>query len=489
MKSFLKTAGTLLIYIGLFFLPYESKAQISPEILSIIENSRASDAYWGVQVRDQDGRLVENLNGDKLIRPASNLKLITAGAVLDRLGTDYRFATHLYGSGELVDSVWIGDLFIRGSGDPTISGLFYDDNSLYVFEKWVAALKEMGIQKVDGDLFGYDGLFDDIPYPKGWEWDDLSYYYAPKISALSFNSNVVDLEVIADGPVGSIPRIQWSPFNTPYVEFVNEQIITPPGTGYDESYRRILGTNTILLRSTLPQGYYETEPLSVSNPSYYFMDTLYRYMEKRGIEIEGNIYVNSDFFEWDSMDDEDLIPIDVHLSEPLHRIVNRFNLESDNFYVEMLVKLLGNLNYNVQGTTELGLDVIKEYMNEMQFDTSAVLLRDGSGLASATLIRLNEFNRYLHIIKEKEYFNYFFDSLAIAGQNGTLGHRFRNSEVNSRFHGKTGFISGVRALSGYLKTQSGNEMTVSIVTNNYAVETSHVDFIHQRILEYLYSVY
>ena len=489
MNPIVRTTGYLLIYISVFILPVELNAQISPEIQSIIENSRASNAFWGIQVRDSEGHLFENLNGDKMFRPASNLKLITAGALLDRFGPDFRFATHLYGTGELVDSVWTGDIIIKGSGDPTINGQFYDDYSLHVFEKWITTLKEMGIKKIQGDLIGYDGLFDDIPYPRGWEWDDLSYYYAPKISALSFNSNVVDLEVIADGPVGSIPRIQWSPFNTPFVEFINEQIITSSGTRFDESYRRALGTNTIFLRSTLPQGYYETEPLSVSNPSYYFMDTLYRYMIIRGLEIDGTYYVNSDFYELDRLDQLDLTPLDIHISEPLHRIVTWFNQESDNFYTEMLIKLLGNLNYNVQGTTELGLKALKEYMQEMSFDTSAVLLRDGSGMAAATLIPLDGLNRYLHSIKEKEYYPYFYQSLAIAGQNGTLGHRFRRSQINSQFHGKTGFISGVRALSGYLITQSGNTLTVSIVTNNYTEQTSHIDFIHQRILEYLYSNY
>lgn len=489
MNAILRTTACLLIYFSAMILPITVNAQLSPEIESIIKHSLAPNAFWGIQVRDSDGRLIQDLNGDKLFRPASNLKLVTAGAILERLGPEFRFATHLYGRGELVDSVWVGDILIAGSGDPTINGQFYDGQALYVFEKWIATLKEMGVKKIDGDLIGFDGLFDDIPYPKGWEWDDLSYYYAPKISALSFNSNVVDLEVIADGPVGTIPRIQWSPFNTPFVEFINEQLITSPETRFSESYNRALGTNTIFLRSTLPQGYYETEPLSVSNPSTYFMDTFYRYMKMRGIEIEGTYFINSNFYTLDKLDQEELLPFDVHVSEPVHKMVMRFNQESDNFYTEMLVKYLGNFNFNVQGSTELGLNVLKEYMHEMSFDTTAVLLRDGSGMAAATLIQLEGLNRYLHIIKTKDYFPFFYESLAIAGQNGTLEHRFRRSQVNSQFHGKTGFISGVRALSGYLNTQSGNTLTVSVLTNNYTVQTSHIDFIHQRILEYLYSNY
>lgn len=476
----------LLILSLQFSFPDTSNAQLSKEIGTIIETSRASNAFWAVQIRDSQGNLIEDLNGNKLIRPASNLKLLTSAALLSRLGPDFYFETTLYGRGEQLDNVWIGDLVIEGVGDPSIDGIFYNDDPLHVFEKWVNTLISRGISRIEGDIFGFDGLFDDVPYPRGWEWDDLSYYYAPKISALSFNSNVVNLEVTAEGPIGSHPEIAWSPFNTPYVKFINEQIITPPGSRFEESYRRILGTNTIILRSTLPQGYYEKEPLTVSNPSFYFLDTLLRYMELRGIEVMGSIFVESNYYSWSN---EGLVPIDRHRSEPLYRLIERLNQESDNFYTEMLIKKLGYLEYNVQGTTELGLLVLKKYMQEMQFDTSAVLLRDGSGMAPATLLNITDFNRFLYLIRGYDYFPHLYSSMAVAGEIGTLSHRFRNTPLRGNFVGKTGFVSGVRALSGYLTTASGEDLTVSLVTNNYSVRTSHVDFIHQQILDYLFNNY
>jgi serine-type D-Ala-D-Ala carboxypeptidase/endopeptidase (penicillin-binding protein 4) len=117
----------------------------------------------------------------------------------------------------------------------------FTNDPLFLFEKWYQVLDSLGIRQIDGNIVAYDGLFDDVPYPRGWEWDDLSYYYAPEINALSFNSNVVNLEVIADGEVGGTPQIQWYPFNTPYVDFVNEQVITPRTTRYNESYQENSG--------------------------------------------------------------------------------------------------------------------------------------------------------------------------------------------------------------------------------------------------------
>lgn len=471
---------------GFLAFPVGSTAQLSPEINNLITNSRAASSFWAVQVRNETGELLENLNGDKLMRPASNLKLITSGALLDRVGPDYRFETVLYGRGAQRDSTWAGDLIVMGSGDPSISGIFSNGNTFFLFEKWVDLFREKGISHIEGNLIGFDGLFDDVPYPQGWEWDDLSYYYAPEISALSFNSNVIDLEVIADGPVGATPRVQWSPFNTNYVDIVNEQTISASGTRFNESYRRVLGTNTLILRSTLPQGYIETEPLTVTAPSFYFMDTLKQFMSQHGIEVGGHVFIDSDYYRWS---DRGLTVLDIHRSVPLHRMVERLNRESDNFFTEMLLKKLGNIEFSVQGTTELGLQAMKEYMHEMGFDTTSVSLRDGSGMAPATLLNVEELNRFLLKVQEKEYFPYLFQSLAVGGVNGTLSHRFRGSAVRENFYGKTGFVSGVRALSGYLDTGSGSRLAVTLITNNYAVQTSHIDFIHQRILEYLYSTY
>lgn len=473
-------------FLFLISFPFGAQAQLSESILTLIENNRAANALWSVQVRDTSGAVLESYNAEKIIRPASNLKLISAGAYLEILGPEYRFKTRLYGEGNQIEETWSGDLIVQGSGDPSISGTFYRDDPLFLFEKWAELFIEMGITKIDGNLIGYSGLFDDVPYPEGWEWSDLSFYYAPEISALSFNGNVVDLEVVADGPVGSTPEIQWFPFNTPYVEFVNEQQITPRGSEYDESYRRVLGTNTIILRSKLPQGYYETEPLSVLEPAYFFMDTFKRYLQERGIEVTGQIFIDRNYH-FTSQNGIQLL--DEHQSEPLHELIQWMNRESDNFYTEMFLKKVAAEVYDVQGSTELGLEMMKSYMHDMSFDTTQVSLKDASGMAPATLLRANDLNQYLLKVQQKEYFSYLYKSLSVGGMNGTLSYRFRNSPVRGNFYGKTGFVTGVRSLSGYLDTESGQQLIVSIFTNNYTARTSHVDLIHQRILEYLYSTY
>jgi len=480
-----KVISAVSVLITFLCLATTVAAQDKTPIRDIIDNSAASSSFWSFQVRNSSGDVLEEYNGNYLIRPASNLKLVTSAAYLDLLGPDFQFTTNLYGTGVQNGNRWDGDLYIRGAGDPSINGVAYSD-PMFLFQRWFSVLDSMGVEVIDGNIVGHHGYFDDIPYPRGWEWDDLSYYYAPEISALSFNQNVVDLEVRADGDPGSRPSITWYPFETPYVRFVNEQRITPQNTSFDESYRRELGSNTIYLRSTLPEGYYETEPLSVHNPSLYFIDTFKRYLQLMGIRVEGQLLLSDEPVAWNN---GSFIELNQHRSKPLHTMIDRLNRESDNLYAEMLLKTIVAEQYGVPGSTELGLEIVKGFMNDHGFDTTAVELRDASGMAPATLLKTSDLNWFLVELQKKPYFDHYYNSLSIAGMNGTLQYRFYNSDITNNFFGKTGFMSGVRSISGYLNTRSGERLVVTIATNNYTVRTAVVDRIHQQILDYLYSRY
>ncbi|MEX0770394.1 MAG: D-alanyl-D-alanine carboxypeptidase/D-alanyl-D-alanine-endopeptidase [Balneolaceae bacterium] len=475
----------LLIYCASFV--HKVHAQLSPSLQTILENGDASDAFWAVVVTDSAGNPLEQYHADKLIRPASAWKLVTAAACLNYLGGDYTFLTGLYGTGGQQGNTWSGDLLVRGSGDPSISGFFYEGNPLFLFERWAELLRSMGITRIDGNLIGNESFFDDVPYPRGWEWDDLSYYYGVEINALSFNNNVVDLEVLADGEIGEKPEIQWFPFNTPYVDFINEQVITPPESSYDESYRRILGTNTIILRSTLPRGYYETEPLSVTQPSLYFIDTFRRVLQMEGIRLTGRLITDRQERNWG--DENRYRLLHEHESVPLRRMIEWQNKESDNFYAEMLLKTLAAEMYGVEGSTELGLEGVEEFIHTAGLDTTRTTLRDGSGMASATLIRAGDMNLLLHYIQSFDWFEDFYTSLSVAGVDGTLQSRFGGSFVRNQFFGKTGFVSGVRSLTGYLHTKSGQRLIVTLAANNFSTKTSSVDRVQEQILEALYSMY
>lgn len=459
-------------------------SESAARIIDAISKSSSPNAVWAVSVRDADGTEILNINGGQLMRMASNSKIYVAAALLSELGADFRFRTRLYADGYLADSTWVGNLYFEGSGDPSIDGFFYDDDRMFVFNKLIDSLKGMGIKSIQGDLYGNESLFDEIRYPKGWEWDDLSYYYAPEIGALSFNRNCVDLIVRARGRPGDTPSIEWFPFNTDYVQFINEQIITPSTVRFNESYSRVLGTNTILLRSTLPVGYYETESLTITDPAYFFIDTFRKQAIERGIEWEGELITEN-------------IPrnrrryrqLAYHESEPLGKLIVRLNAYSDNFYTEMLVKALAAYKLNTVGNTETGLGIVSDYLIANGIDQSRFFFRDASGMAGANLSTASSISQLLVQMDRGRHSELWRQSFAQPGNTGTLRHRMLGSPVLGNLKGKTGFISGVRALSGYLTTSGNQELTFSLVTNNFIGRASTVDTVHEAILEVLYELY
>src|SRR5699024_8415591 len=235
IKHTVCTGCAVLLLLGQGIGVKAQNGTLSPEIIQIIDDSRAYDAFWSVIVRDSTGKILTGHNFDKIVRPASNLKLLTTATALDELGPNFRYSTKMYGLGSQSGDTWHGNIIIRGSGDPSISGTFYNDDRFHVFEKFYQSLDSLGIGNVRGSLIGNDSYFDQKAYPKGWSWDDLSFYYGVEVSALSFNDNAVDLRVFADNGIGEKPRIEWFPFDTDYVNFVNEQVITPGYSEYDES--------------------------------------------------------------------------------------------------------------------------------------------------------------------------------------------------------------------------------------------------------------
>ncbi|MGK7368836.1 MAG: D-alanyl-D-alanine carboxypeptidase/D-alanyl-D-alanine endopeptidase [Candidatus Halalkalibacterium sp. M3_1C_030] len=458
----------------------------SPEVVQTVENSKAYDAFWSVIVRDSTGKILEGYNFDKLVQPASNLKLLTSAAILDELGKDYTYKTGMYGFGYQEGGIWQGDIVIEGVGDPSISGEFYNEDRFHVFEKFFTAIDTLGIRKISGNLIGNSAYFDQQPYPKGWSWDDLSFYYGVEISALSFNENAVDLTVVAENEVGETPEIRWFPFDTDYVNFINEQVITPANTDYDEFYRRILGTNTIILRSKVPRNYVEKESLSVLNAPMFFMDTFKKYFKDGGISLGGRIIIDE---QKQDMDKDQYTLLSMHESVPVGEMLKQINRESSNFYAEMLLKTAAAEHYDAQGSTELGLALAKDFAASMDMDTTKIEMTDGSGMAPATLMTPEDITKLMVEMQERPDFKTFRNSLSLAGIDGSLQHRFKNTPLYRNIYGKTGYVSGVRALSGYMNAESGRPLIFSIVTNNHTEKTSYIDSVHESILLQIYEKY
>jgi D-alanyl-D-alanine carboxypeptidase/D-alanyl-D-alanine-endopeptidase (penicillin-binding protein 4) len=454
-------------------------------IPTIINNAPNQEAFWSVTVRSDQGNILESLNSEKVIIPASNQKLITTAAILDHFGAEFRYETNIYGEGDLFSDTWDGNLVIKGSGDPSISGDLYEDDRYHVFNIFLEQLQDHGISRIEGNLIADVSLFDEQMYPKGWDWYDMSFYYGVQISPLSFNNNAVDLEVFADGEIGDTPRITWFPDSTDYVELINEQVITNQNIDYDEYYRRDLGKNRIVLGSTLPQAYYEDESLSINDPPMFFLDSFKKFLMKNGIEVDGFLVFSSEMQQTESMQ-----VLATHRSKPMSELIKWANKESDNFYTEMMTKTLSADLDEQPGSFEHGIEQVRSFLHGMGIDTTYVQMNDGSGMAGGNFNKTSYISDVLVKMKDHSDFEAYFKSMSVAGIDGTLQHRMKGTPLYNNFKGKSGFVTGVRTLSGYLETASGKQIIVSIATNNYISEKVRpIDAIHEQVLMHLYNKY
>lgn len=469
----------ILLLIG-FIFSQKGNAQSLNELLETVSNQ---EAFWAITVRDEQGNKIENYNSSKLIIPASNQKLFTLAATLDRLGSDFTFTTNIYGNGQLVNYTWKGDLIIKGSGDPSISGFLYNDDREFVFKSFLNQLKELGISEIEGNIYGDVSYFDEDVYPPGWDWYDLSFYYGVEIAPLSFNNNAFDLIVDAKGEIGTKPSISYYP-ELPSLNIINNQEIVTSDRKYDEYYRRRLGHNTIELASKLPQNYIETEALSIDNAGQFFVDSFKFFLSKNGINVHGNSSSNYTCKQEDCFN-----VLASHTSKPLADLVYWANKESDNFYTEMLIKTLAAEMHGKPGSFDNGILEVRSFLAEQGIDTNYVKMNDGSGLAAGNFTSTGAISKLLIAMQKHPEKNTFIGSLPLAGIDGSLAYRFKGTKLYNNVRAKTGYVGGARTLSGYLTAKSGRTITFSIATNHFIGKLRPIDNSHQQILEYLYAKY
>ncbi|HID40031.1 MAG TPA: D-alanyl-D-alanine carboxypeptidase/D-alanyl-D-alanine-endopeptidase [Calditrichaeota bacterium] len=458
--------------------PDQDKYNIQKELVKLLEDPNLQFAHSGVYVEDlETGEVLFRYNPHKLLIPASNMKLFTSAAALIKLGPDFRFATEIYTSDSLRNGILSGDLIIRGRGDPTIAGRFYQDSILAVFRSWADSLKKRGIRRIEGNLIGDVSYFSGPPLRYGWEWDDEPFYYAPQISALSFNENCVDLTIRGGSKVGDSVRVNLNP-GTNYVQIIN----TARTVSQDSLSRlrvfRERGLNVIYVQGTIKQNKRVKESITVEKPSLYFLTVLKSVLKSRGITINGSLRV----VQHNTLRQNPQLRLFFrHYSRPLRDIVKVLNKKSNNFYAEQILSTLG-AEILKEGSAEKGRDVLNSWLTSLGVANNEFIMADGSGLArknmvapiaTATVLRYMYYN--------DDVFPDYLASLPIAGVDGTIKRQLKGTPAEGRIFAKTGTVTRARALSGYARTTSGRMLLFVTMFNNYPVSTAYIKRIQDRI--------
>jgi D-alanyl-D-alanine carboxypeptidase/D-alanyl-D-alanine-endopeptidase (penicillin-binding protein 4) len=446
---------------------------------------RFEHAFWGVLIKSlKTGEIWYERNADKLFMPASNEKIPTTAAALIKLGPEFTFKTELYYDGFIEGNTLDGDLIVVGEGDPTLYTRFYDTPK-DVFKKWARILNEKGVQIISGRIIGDDNAFDDNRIGYGWAFNNLDTWYSAEIDALQINENYIDLKIVP--PSSSNEEIKIEPnINSKYFKLTNNLNAVESGSSNIWTSREY-GTNNIVLNGTVLIGDkpIERSP-SITNPCLFYVTVLKETLEEEGIKVMGNPTDCDDIPGW-TRQQTDLILIDLHLSPPLKEILKNLMKPSQNLYAETMTKTLG-WKFKGEGSFRQGKKVVEEVLKSFGIEPESYAYMDGSGLSRYNYISPRQITAILEGMLNSPYKTEWLETFPIAGVDGTLRNRMKNTSAEGNVRAKTGTISNVRGLSGYAATADGEEIVFSFLVNAHLRSTKETEEITDSVLEIITSL-
>ncbi len=452
-----------------------------------------SHAQWGIVVRSlESGELLYQLNAGKLMMPASGMKIVTLAGAAEVMSWDRRFTTTLETNGRVEGSVLQGDLVVRGGGDPTINTR--SGRGAAVFGAWVAAVREAGILEINGRIIGDDRLFDDEGIGGGWAWDYLQYGYAAPVGALQYNESVAELTVTSGAAVGEPAVLRFPPGTG--LALWNRTVTGASDVPETIDYRRHLDRPVLEVTGTVPLAAPSPDPaapptrtvvrqVAVINPTIFFAQSLKDALSAAGIRVTGDALDVDDVPLTNAAPAVERRVLATTESPPLRDIAAVLMKASHNLYAETCLKAAGASMSGI-GTTAAGRAAILSALRRWNLDERSLVLADGSGLSRYNYVTAALLTDILErMYTDPKHREAFSASLAVAGRDGTVSTRLRRTRAEGNATVKTGSISNVRSLSGYLRTRDGEMLAFSILANNFVVPAATVNWIADLGVEIL----
>jgi serine-type D-Ala-D-Ala carboxypeptidase/endopeptidase (penicillin-binding protein 4) len=444
-------------------------------------------SVWGVDIRAAaTGELLYSHNGDRLMMPASNMKILTLATAAERLGWDYRFTTVLETTAPVENGVLRGDLIVRGNGDPSINSR--GRRAAAVFDEWARALTAVGITTVEGRIIGDDQAFDDEGVGPGWSWDYLEAGYASPIGALQFNENVAALAISPGGAAGEAAIVRLAAGSG--LSVTNRATTTT--TAADGARPRVgvhrrIDRAELEVSGSIAAGAKPLErTVAVVNPTVFFAQGLKDGLVTRGIAVTGEaVDIDDIAAELSAGAGGARRTLVETRSAPLSEIATVLMKVSQNQYAETFLKASGAKATGL-GTTDDGRVAAIETLTAWGVPRDGYVMSDGSGLSRYNYIAPSTITSVLRrMYSDPVHRDAFLATLPIAGTDGTISARMRKTRAAANAQAKTGSIANVRSLSGFVKTQDGETLVFSIIANDFVIPSATVDWMADLAVETL----
>ena len=481
-------------------------AELQSRIEEIVKQPALEPGFFAVKIVSLDsGQVIFEQSANKFVRPASNMKLYTVATAFDRLTPDYHFITSVYAKEKIDDGKIKGDLVIYGRGDPSIAARFNNGDYFKGVNDLADRIVAAGVKRIKGDLVGDESYFNGAPLGSGWEWDDLTWSYGAPVSALSINDNAIDLNVKPADRIGAAVTYTTGPPSASFLTIINRATTAERGSRSALRIYRGLGANTLELSGTLPLGDAGwVGGVAIPDPALAFISMLRDVLVKRGVKIDGRVRTVSSQTGASIMPGSfaaavqstadaggmSAAPIEIASlqSPPFSEVAMHTLKPSQNQYTELILRTLGRTQPSNAADSgsgrddeERGLEVVRNFLRQAGVGENDVALSDGSGLSRNDLISANTTVQLLTFMSKHKYFAQFRDALPIAGVDGTLRTRMRGTPAEGNLRAKTGSLSSVASLSGYVTTAGGEHLVFSMMLNNYpdaaAVRRDSIDAI------------
>jgi D-alanyl-D-alanine carboxypeptidase/D-alanyl-D-alanine-endopeptidase (penicillin-binding protein 4) len=438
---------------------------------ALLAANPVSKGEWGLSIVDAaSGEVLYEKNAASYFVPASNMKLLTTALALDKLGVNYRFRTTLETDGVLSPSgLLTGNLILVGRGDPNLSNRKFPFETKEEFDgppdRVLAELADRllarGVKEISGDIVGDDSYFPRERYPDGWEIDDMVWEYGAAISAIVVDDNTVSLTLTPGEHSGDPVSALVDPTTPDFT--VENRVVTSAGKDKpDLRLTREPGAQTVFVSGILPANSAPRKlVLAIEEPAQHAATLLAQLLANRGVKFTGRVR---------ALHDPDPAAasrtvLAEHLSLPLGDTVKLVNKISQNLHTEVLLRTTAR-QQGPWATSEELLKFPQEFYARAGIAEDEVIQTDGSGLSRHDMVTPRALVALLQFAQKQPWFPAFYFSLPVAGIDGTLNERMKDSPITGRVHAKTGSVSHVRTLSGYADTPGGRRLIFSFLSNN-----------------------
>lgn len=425
-------------------------ASLCERIDTLLARKAFRNATVCIQVRDfLSGKTIYSRNSETSIPPASNQKLVTAAAALSRLGHDFKYQTTAKATSR-PDSEGIihGDLWLKGSGDPSLTS-----TGLATLAR---DLVGRGVREITGDIVGDGSIFDDNVLGEGWAWDNEPFAYSAQVSGLNCDGNVVRLSVspgLSEGDNATVRTTGSGLEEEDYTSVVCTAKTVKRQGKHSLCFGRRRGFNHITVQGNIPL---DSDPIiesiTIEDPVLFTASRFANCLKAAGIKCSGSLRKAT-------QPCPDAITLGMTFSDRLAKILMKFLKESDNMYGEAILKSIGHYSdLRTPGSAKSGLAFAKNFLEHLGVSTDGLVMVDGSGLSRLNALTARSICDLLtsaNLKLPQDAWNVYLNALPVGGVDGTLAKRFQDEPLKGRVRAKTGSLSSVSSLSGYILDDFG----------------------------------